>query len=95
MSDNPRNLDRNRALYSRKNGKGGNGSKDLNPTPSSGAKQIYISGAPTIPARDASENGLIREENKVPKAQDARTNPTSRSSGDLADHFLNCAKLSA
>ena len=93
MSDNPRTLDRNRGPYLRKNGKGGNGNDSLRQTPLSGAKQIYISGAPTIPARGASGNDLIREENKVPKAQDAKTKTTSRSSGDLADHFLNCAKL--
>ena len=93
MSDHPRNINPNRAPFLRKNGRGGNGSKRLQQAPLSGAKQIYISGAPTIPARDASENDLIRKENTGSAVRGAKNKGILRSGEDLADHFLNCAKL--
>lgn len=104
---------RRRAAGKNGNGAGngsGNGSGADSRTPptlsapgEAGAKQIYVSGAPTGSARgpdqSAAPSAPPREaRSPQPSSQTApRSSPagerTPQSSGDLADHFLGCAKL--
>ena len=97
MTNNPRGIAPKRGPYLRKNGSRNNGGEGLTQTSLSGAKQIYIRGDESIAARDAGESNLVRKTNKVSDVEVPETKPPPiprpQSDGDLADHFLNCAKL--
>ena len=60
-----------------------------------GARQIYVSGTPDGPGRGAEEASLSSQESvpaPTPQASSVGQRE-AQSRGDLADHFLGCAKL--
>ena len=60
-----------------------------------GARQIYVSGTPAGPGRGAQEASLLSQEFVPAPAPQASSvgEREAQSRGDLADHFLGCAKL--